>query len=270
MNPLDALVIERELVRLGASLGRPCSVIEQTGSTNDDAKRAAAQGAPIGAAFLAEEQLAGRGRAGHAWHSPPRENLYLSVLTRPSMAVDALPKVTLVVGVAVTLALEAYLRGGELLIKWPNDVLAADRRKLAGVLVEASFRGGKLGGVIIGVGVNVHAPAFPPPLADRATSMRLLGARSIDRNQLAAELLAGVGESLARFEREGFDGFLGALARRDALLGQPVCVDEHAGVGAGIDALGRLLIRGATGELTAIASGEAAIGLRPPTLGGMA
>jgi BirA family biotin operon repressor/biotin-[acetyl-CoA-carboxylase] ligase len=264
LNPLDALAIERELARLGASLGRPCFVIEQTGSTNDDAKRAAAQGAPIGAAFLAEEQLAGRGRAGHSWHSPPRENLYLSVLTRPSMAVDALPKVTLVVGVAVTLALEAYLRGGELLIKWPNDVLSADRRKLAGVLVEASFRGGKLGGVIIGVGVNVHASAFPPALAERATSLRLLGARSVDRNQLAAELLAGLGESLARLERDGFDGFLGELARRDALLGQPVRVDEHAGVGAGIDVLGRLLVRGVTGEIVAVASGEAAIDSSPP------
>jgi BirA family biotin operon repressor/biotin-[acetyl-CoA-carboxylase] ligase len=259
-NRLDARAIERELARVEASLGRPCSVVERTGSTNDDAKQAAALGAPIGASFLAEEQTAGRGRAGHLWHSPPRENLYFSALTRPSVAPGTLPTVTLVVGVAVTRVLESFLGHSELLIKWPNDVLSADRKKLAGVLVEASFRGDKFGSLVIGVGVNVRATSFPPLLAGRATSLQLLGASSVDRNQLAAGLLAGIGEALERFERDGFHGFLNELGRRDALLDQPVRVDERAGLGAGIDALGRLILRGPAGETTAIASGEAAVG----------
>lgn len=242
MSDLDARSIERELRRIGARIGAPCTVVEATGSTNDDAKRAASAGAPSGASFLADEQTAGRGRMGHSWHSPAGDNLYMSVIVRPNVDITALPRVTLVVGLAVAQTLEPLVAGAGLSIKWPNDVYAGPM-KLAGVLVEASFRGGDLGALIVGVGVNVHAQGFPADIAARATSLHLLGAQTISRGAIAARLLHAFGEAIAAFETDGLAPSLPELRARDALFGCAVEVGSRRGVAAGIDDEGRLLVR---------------------------
>jgi BirA family transcriptional regulator, biotin operon repressor / biotin---[acetyl-CoA-carboxylase] ligase len=130
-------------------------------------------------------------------------------------------------------------------------------RKIAGVLVEGQLRGTEVVSLVVGVGVNVKTRAFPEGIAARATSLALLGCLDLDRATLAAELLAALGAAVARFEQERLVGFAAALARRDALVGRPVQVGAVAGVAAGIDAEGRLLIRGEGGETTPVFSGEA-------------
>ncbi len=140
-------------------------------------------------------------------------------------------------------------------VKWPNDVLAGGR-KLAGVLVEGQLRGGEVSSLIVGLGVNVHATEFPPELAARATSLALLGVASRDRSALAAELTLAIEAAVRRFEVERLAGFIEAFARRDALHGQTVDVAGVRGTAVGIDAEGRLLVRGAGGEITAVVSGE--------------
>src|SRR4029077_8364386 len=144
--------IARELDRLGSALGRPLSVVPVTASTNDDARAAAAAGAPHRDAFLADAQTAGRGRGGHTWHSPPGENLYLSIVLRPRVPAGDIAPIALAIGVAVARAVEEALAGrAPVWLKWPNDVLAGPaeaKRKLAGVLVEGQLRGAEVASLV--------------------------------------------------------------------------------------------------------------------------
>ncbi|WP_437993515.1 biotin--[acetyl-CoA-carboxylase] ligase [Sorangium sp. So ce145] len=270
MRRLDGEAIERELSRLGASFGRPLAVAAETASTNDDARSAAAAGAPHGAAFLADAQTQGRGRGGRSWHSPPGENLYLSVVLRPSLPASRVAPIALVMGLAVASVIERRLAplpsrgasgGGsavEVRLKWPNDVLAGGR-KLAGILVEAQLRGESVSSVIVGVGLNVHASSFPPDLSARATSLAMLGIDDVPRERLAAELLQAIGDAAARFEAGELAPFAEDLARMDWLRGRRVEVGGVVGVAAGIDPEGHLLVRGADGLLRAVAAGEVSV-----------
>lgn len=255
MSDLDAASIAGAIAASGGA-PRPIVVASSTMSTNDDAKVAASTGAPDGAAFLAETQTAGRGRGGHTWHSPPAENLYLSLVVRPRVPAASIAPITLAIGVAVADVLAGYVGERAIVaVKWPNDVLAGGR-KLAGVLVEGQLRGGEISSLIVGLGVNVHATEFPPELAARATSLALLGVASRDRSALAAALILAIEASARRFETERLAGFLAAIARRDALLGQTVEVAGVRGVAVGIDAEGRLLVRTERGDVIAVVSGE--------------
>lgn len=257
MSDLDPARIERELDRLGALIGRPLVVAAVTGSTNDDAKEAALRGAPHGAAFLADAQRSGRGRGGHVWHSPPGENLYMSVVLRPRLKADRVPQVALVTGVlAARVAARFVGEGAERIgVKWPNDMFAGGR-KLGGILVEGRLRGASVSHVVVGLGLNVGTLEFPAELADRATSLLRLGCERVDRSVLAAALLAEVGAGLAVFEAAGLAPFLSELSARDVLRGASVEVGGERGVAEGIDHDGRLLIRREGGSLARVASGE--------------
>ena len=253
---LSAAAISRELDRLGSTAPRPISIAVVTTSTNDDARAAAGAGAPDGAVFLAEEQTAGRGRGAHAWHSPPRENVYLSLVLRPRLPARRVAPISLAIGVAVARALESCLGGdASVALKWPNDVLVGGR-KLAGILVEGQLRGDVVTSLVLGVGVNVHSQRFPPELEGHATSLRLLGSAELDRNVVAARLVAEMTARVRVFEREGFASIKGELTRRDALLGQQIAVEDLRGVASGIDDDGRLLVRDDDGSTRAIVAGE--------------
>lgn len=260
MSDLSAEAIAAALDRLGASVGRPLVVTAETGSTNDDARAAAGAGAPHGAAFVTDAQRQGRGRGGHTWHSPAGENVYLSMVARPRVGAATIAPITLAVGVAIARVMEARLGDrAPVWLKWPNDVLAgppAEKRKLAGVLVEGQLRGNEVASLVIGAGVNVRATAFPAELRARATSLALLGAAELDRSVLAAELLAGIGAAVARFQDDRLASFLPDLARLDALRGALVEIAGLRGEAAGIDAEGRLLVRGEDGGITPVVTGE--------------
>lgn len=253
---LDAARIEEELLRLGAAVAGPLSVAAVTGSTNDDARRAAAAGAPHGATFLADAQTAGRGRGGHVWHSPPGENLYLSIVLRPAVAPADIAPITLAIGLAVARVAMRGLRGADRIgLKWPNDVYA-DGRKLAGVLVEGQLRGDRVASLVAGIGLNVNARSFPPELAQRATSLALLGVDARDRSQLAAALIAEVGRLVALYEEARLGPMLPEIRALDVLRGREVDVAGTRGVAVGIDDAGRLLLRDAAGAVHAVVSGE--------------
>lgn len=220
----------------------PVEVRHQTGSTNDDARAAAEAGAPHGAVFLADHQLAGRGRRGRRWHSPAGENVYLSLLLRPNLAPERLAPLALVAGVAVAQVVDAAL-GRSLVaqIKWPNDVIV-EGRKIAGVLVESAIAPGRAPVCVVGVGLNVLTERFPrdPSYGLPPTSLRLAGAPELDRDQIAAQLVASLRALADAYPREGLAVARADLDARDALRGQAIEVDGIAGRGAGIDEGGRL------------------------------
>lgn len=256
MTTLGVADVERALDDIGARQGRPVSVVASTASTNDDARRAAAAGIATGAVFVADAQTAGRGRGDHAWHSPPGENVYLSLVLRPPLAAARLSAITLAFGIAVAHVVESRLPPGAVVrLKWPNDVLVG-ARKIAGILVEASLRGSDVQSVVVGVGLNVAAAGFPPDIAARATSLRLEGATDLDRAVVVAALCAELGLAAERFAAHGLEPLLAELAHRDALAGRAVLVDGAEGRAEGIDADGRLRVRTAAGDLRAVAAGE--------------
>ena len=255
---LSAARIETDLERLGAVLGRPTTVVARTSSTNDDAWAAAARGVASGAAFVADAQTSGRGRAGHAWHSPGGENLHLSVLLRLGLPAPAVAPLTLVVGLVCARAVEAHatLRGTALcaLVKWPNDIFVSGR-KLGGILVEAATRGREPPVLVVGVGINVHGRSFPEPLAPLAASLALEGVVGADRSELAAAVLAGLGEACEAFTARGLEPFREELAVRDALAGRRVVAGDFVGDALGIERDGGLRVRLRSGAVEVVRSG---------------
>ena len=141
------------------------------GSTNDLAAALADAGAPEGTAVVASAQSRGRGRLGRRWFSPPGAGLYVSVVVRRS---GLAPLLTLAGGVAVA---EGIRRATALPVelKWPNDVIVpgprGSRRKLAGILAEASSSRAQLQYVVLGYGINLRTAAYPPEVSGRATSI---------------------------------------------------------------------------------------------------
>ncbi|MBI4952690.1 MAG: biotin--[acetyl-CoA-carboxylase] ligase [Myxococcales bacterium] len=239
----------------GLAAERPLSLVSETGSTNDDARAAARAGAPHGAAFVAEAQRAGRGRAGNRWHSPPHENIYLSLLLRPGRAAAAVAPLTLALGVAAARAIEA-VAPVRVALKWPND-LHVGGRKLAGILVEATTRGSEPPVLVAGIGVNVHGCAFPPELAPLATSLALAGAPGVDRSELVARLVLGFERAVVELRAAGLAAFAAELDARDALRGRAVAIGGVSCIADGIDPSGRLCVRTPSGAVIAVASGEA-------------
>jgi len=155
--------------------GFPCRWLAETTSTNDVAREWALNGAPDGSVVTARHQTRGRGRRERTWDSPAGTGLYLSVVLRPDwLAIDA-PKLAILAGMA---ALGALQRIGipNLTVKWPNDILASDR-KICGVLVEPRIGEGRIEFAVLGMGINVlqEAGDFPPVLQSTATSCHLEG-----------------------------------------------------------------------------------------------
>jgi BirA family biotin operon repressor/biotin-[acetyl-CoA-carboxylase] ligase len=228
----------------GTTLGRPRVHLRATSSTNDRARALGEGGAPHGTLVTAGEQTRGRGRQGRTWIGPPGRALLLSLLLR-----DYDPLLPLRGGLAV-----ADLAGAAARVKWPNDVLLAGR-KVAGILVEARP---DEGWAVLGIGLNVAVdPAtLPPELRDLAGTL----GRSPDALEpTLAELLGVLETRLAQPHAET----LYALRARDALFGRPVRWATGAGLGAGIDDEGSLLVRRPDGRLETLSSGEVHLGTSP-------
>jgi BirA family biotin operon repressor/biotin-[acetyl-CoA-carboxylase] ligase len=130
-------------------LGKPYRYLGRVGSTQDILRAWAEAGAPEGALVLAEVQERGRGRRGRPWESRPGESLTFSLLLRPALPLSALSLLPLLAGLAL---FEAVGLGG---LKWPNDLLSEDGRKLGGILLEAKAEGEEVAYALLGVGVNV-------------------------------------------------------------------------------------------------------------------
>lgn len=260
----DLAGVEALLAARGLGLGRPLVVAAETGSTSDDAKAALRAGAPHGATWVAERQAAGRGRQGRAWTMPAGEGLLVSTLLRLPCPPTRVPQLALAAGLAVRDVVAARLGGGggaspaaRAQVKWPNDVWV-DGRKIAGTLVEATFRGERLEGLVVGIGLNVTVRAFAPELVGAATSLALAGASgaALDRGALLVDLLAALEQDLVLVAGRGLAPFAARLAAHDALRGRVVRAGEVEGVADGVDDEGRLVVRRADGGVARLVAGE--------------
>lgn len=237
---------------------------EETRSTNEDAKIAAAEGAPDGTVVLTEFQGTGHGRLSRGWFCPKGKGVLFSVLLRPQdiLPQDA-PKYTLLAAVAVVRACRA--RGLDVGIKWPNDVLA-DGKKLVGILTEMSAEMERIHYIIIGIGINVNIgrEEFAPEIRETATSLSLLAGHSLDRRQLLADILQEMEALSMSVQAQGFTPVLDEWRRLSLTLGQEVRVigvnETFTGRAVDIDADGALLVDTGTGRRRVLA---ADVSLRP-------
>lgn len=187
---------------------------ESVTSTNSEIARLAAEGAEEGLGVVADEQTAGRGRLQRSWSSPKGAGLYFSILLRPRIAVDRWPLITFVAALATS---DALLEGGTVQtdIKWPNDLLASER-KICGILAEAiETPTGRA--VVVGIGINLTNNAFPQDLLGVATSVAQESGRQPERETILAALLG----ALARWysllhEPDGAEKIIAAWASRSS------------------------------------------------------
>lgn len=229
------------------------------GSTNDRLRELAREGAVAWSVVLAERQTAGRGRADHAWASPPG-NLHMSVLLRPALAPARLTLVPLACGLATADALAGL--GADVRLKWPNDVLARGR-KLAGLLCEATNDAGA-SAVVVGIGVNVGADpaATAPELAASATWLGLELGAAPALDTVAAAVLAELPRRLEQLEAGADPALLAAWRERSVpWWGLPVEVrsggETLRGRPLGLEATGALILETDDGRRVVLLSGEA-------------
>lgn len=173
----------------------------KTESTNTIALQLGEQGEPHGAVVLAEEQTAGRGRAGRAWLSEKSSGIHCSVLLRPTIPPAHAPLLTLVAGLAARDAAAAEL---DVVpdIRWPNDVLIRGR-KFCGILTEMHAEPDRIHYAVIGIGINVNQSKMPAELSPIATSLRMQTGKSQSRLELLVRLLRSLDRYYNQFLAEG-------------------------------------------------------------------
>src|SRR5258708_36365960 len=150
--------------------------------------QAASEGGAEGSVFLAEEQLAGRGRGTHKWHSARSTGIYCSVVFRPPMPPSEALIFSLATGLAVRSAVAETFPGLHLDLKWPNDLLLKGR-KFCGILTEMNSEATRVRYLVVGVGINVNQTKFPAELREIATSLKNETGTEWSRVELCAALL---------------------------------------------------------------------------------
>lgn len=264
-GPVELLSLERLRKQLGAVANRlDVDLVESIASTNSELMQRATTGAPSGACLAAEIQTAGRGRRGRVWQSAFGASLTFSLLWRFERGAAQLGGLSLVVGLAVVRALHKLGIGAtDIALKWPNDVVAG-QRKLAGVLIES--QGDMLGptAVVIGIGINVNLPDHLIGAIDQpVTDVQGLAGKAVSRNQLLVEVLRELVGMLDQFQVQGFPAFKKEWKAVHALHEKPVRV--LTAEGGSIDAVVRdvadngSLIVTHRGKDVIVASGEVSL-----------
>jgi BirA family biotin operon repressor/biotin-[acetyl-CoA-carboxylase] ligase len=234
--------------------------LAQTDSTNSRAKHLAAEGAAHGTVVVAESQTGGRGRRGRSWFSPAGQSIYASIILRPPMAPSRTPQITLMTAVAVARALQEAT-GLNATIKWPNDILIADK-KIAGILTEITTEMDAVDYVVVGLGVNVNTTAadMPPDIRPIATSVRIESGSRFSRADLLCSLLHHFESGYDTLQREGFKPIMVQWREMSDIIGRPVYVDvldiRHTGVVEAVDDDGVLVLKDDNGQLHRIFSGD--------------
>jgi BirA family biotin operon repressor/biotin-[acetyl-CoA-carboxylase] ligase len=259
--PLSAQEIRERLTT--RQIGRPIHYYSTIGSTNDEAKRLAEEGAPAGTLVIADQQTAGRGRHRRHWVAPPNACLLMSLVFRPALAPAQSARLTMLCSLSVAEAIEAET-GLEVGVKWPNDLVIPNLppgipyRKLAGLLTETALSDDQLLFAVVGMGINVNLdPAALGPVMTPATSLQSELGRSVDRVGLLAIILQRVEE---RYPEVSGDGLHAEWSQKLVTLGQQVAVaaagGQLCGLAEGVDADGALMLRDLAGNLHRITAGD--------------
>ncbi|GAB4375183.1 MAG: hypothetical protein Kow0042_20390 [Calditrichia bacterium] len=235
-------------------------------STNTRARRMALESAPEWTVVAARAQQQGRGRYRRKWESPSGKGLWFSIILRPEIPLEKVNLINLSAALSVRSFLEKkILREGKqnegiISLKWPNDVLA-NQRKICGILLESSTSVNQLDFLIVGIGINVNhlISDFSPAIRQRATSLRLITGRYYDLDELLDEFLQQFYYELNGSLNRNFEGIIPEYEACMLYKGEMITIDLHhqiiKGKLAGLDSNGFLRVKTQTGERL-ITSGE--------------
>ncbi|MFC4554121.1 biotin--[acetyl-CoA-carboxylase] ligase [Georgenia faecalis] len=242
---------------------------DEVGSTSTELVRAVTADPdawPPMSVLVARSQVAGRGRAGRTWSTPPGEALTASVLLRPRVPAEHLAWVTLLAGLAVVRAVAPADGAGPAVgLKWPNDVVVGGApdavpgwghdRKVAGILTEAVPV--VPGAVVVGIGVNLRQRELPVPWA---TSLALAGL-AVTAEALLARIGGELAPLVAAWEAEGPASLRAQVRACCTTIGAQVRVDVPGGRGVegravDLDADGALVVAEVGGARRAVLAGD--------------
>jgi BirA family biotin operon repressor/biotin-[acetyl-CoA-carboxylase] ligase len=185
-------------------------------STNDEAHRLAASGAPHGTVIQADEQITGRGRLFRMWLSPPG-NLYMSVILRIGLSPARTAEISFLAALAVADTVRTLLpQQNRVHLKWPNDVLV-NEAKISGILLENANDA-----IVLGIGLNILWA--PQDISYGATAIVANGgvASADDARDVLLDRLA---DYLALWQSEGFDPIHRAWLDRTCPIGATIHVN---------------------------------------------
>jgi len=255
-------ILTPDLVRKrlkGSLFGKRVYHYFRTDSTNRVAIELGYAGEPEGAVILAEEQTAGRGRAGRSWHSERGMGLYVTLLLRPKLSPAQAPLLTMLAGLSAHSAVLAQT-GLSAELKWPNDLLL-NGKKVGGILTEMHAEPSAVRFVIVGIGVNVNQEKFPAELSSVATSLGKETGRLHSRLEFLVKLLSQFETDYNRFLHEG----AAYAVQRFELVsgfatGRRVRVDTgteiYLGTTDGLSPEGLLIVKKDTGVSTTVIAGD--------------
>ena len=225
--------------------------LRKTKSTMMDAASLAMRGEPHGTVVVADEQTEGIGRHGHAWHSPSTGGLYLSIVLRLPLQSDAIPVVTMALGLGVQRALDDFC-GVASDIRWPNDIMLS-RKKAAGIMVQLASKDTLIGGI----GVNLNQESFPESLLPIATSLRIETGRTHAKQDVLDRVVADSLRYCSLLAERGKGEIIRLFEERSTWArGKAVEVDGLIrGVTVGLNDHGFLLVQTHSGIETILAGG---------------
>lgn len=241
-------------------IGSDIICFRDTDSTNAIAFRLAEDGAPEGTVVLADSQTKGKGRLGRLWASPPKVNLYCSIILRPPILPMKASQLTFLSSVAVA---RSVLKTSPLKpqIKWPNDILI-NGMKVAGLLNEMSAETEKVNFVILGVGVNINMrrEQFPADLRHPASSLFLESGVEVNRNAFIRAFLEELDALYEAYLLEGYPAIRREWLALCNIIGKRVRVSfqesETTGIVTGIDDYGALLLELGDGSVERVLAGD--------------
>ena len=227
-------------------------------STNSLAMTLGERGEPHGTVIIAEEQTAGRGRAGHSWHSEKTNGIYMTVLLRPPISPQQAPLITLVAGLAVR---EAVIEQTGLMpdLRWPNDLLFG-RKKFCGILTEMNAEQDQIHFVAVGIGINVNHERIPAELSRIATSLQIETQRVQSRVEIVARLLRHLETYYNRFVKEGPETIVARFSEVSSYArGKHVRIESvsetYTGTTEGLEPTGLLRVRRDDGRVLPVIAG---------------
>ncbi len=255
-------ILTPELLRTklkGSLFGKRICHFFRTDSTNRVGMELGYAGEPEGAVILAEEQSAGRGRAGRSWHSERGTGIYVTLLLRPKISPVQAPLLTMMAGLSAHAAIQART-GLQVDLKWPNDLML-NGKKLGGILTEMYSDTTLVRFVIVGIGINVNQEKFPGELSTMATSLRAETGKNESRLELLARLLREFENDYNRFLREGASSVTARFTKASSYaVGKKVRVTNGAesftGVTAGLAPEGLLQVEREDGKIVTVIAGD--------------
>ena len=246
-------------------IGARVRFLKEVDSTNTDALTLGHRGDPEGTVVVADTQRMGKGRIGRHWVSPPGVNLYTSILLRPAVLPMDAQKLTLLTAVALAETVSGFL-GSRPSVKWPNDILVGGK-KLAGILLEMESEADRVRFVVVGIGVNINMSIsqLDSELRPSVTSIMEETGSKVSRVEFASALYSSLEKwydlaTEAGFDADGFAPVVKAWRSWFVSEGKPVRVTSFGqvieGICEGIDHDGALLVRGPSGKIEKVVSGD--------------